>query len=312
MSNFNLKKCKGCPFNFVNYVPLSYPGAKNKIIKLGTNIHEISEKAVPKIVSTILGKILPEFSVYTTSVFYEDIIYGNISIITFKDTPKINEELLFTFLNGASNVIGKLENKLQLEESNNRFELATSATDDIVWDLDLKKKTIYRGIQFYKKFEISESENNLGAIKKIIHPDDLESYESQYKQYVADKNAKILKLEYRIKRADNTYAWISDSGKILRDKNGKAYRIIGAMKDMTSTKQYLEAIQRQNKRLQTISWIQSHELRAPLSRILGIAELMKQRDLDEELFEELLDNIIKSSSELDAVVKSIVDNTDLK
>lgn len=65
-------------------------------------------------------------------------------------------------------------------------------------------------------------------------------------------------------------------------------------------------IEHQNKILKEITWIQSHVVRTPLTRIMAIAALLKEDNNTQEEKTFLLDNIIKSSNELDEVIKEIV------
>lgn len=69
---------------------------------------------------------------------------------------------------------------------------------------------------------------------------------------------------------------------------------------------HTKKIEKQNGVLKEITWIQSHVVRTPLSRILAITNLLKENDNSEEEKTFLIDNIIVSSNELDEVIKEIV------
>lgn len=69
---------------------------------------------------------------------------------------------------------------------------------------------------------------------------------------------------------------------------------------------HTKKIEKQNNILKEITWIQSHVVRAPLSRLLAIANLLKNTITTEEEKIFFLDNIIISSEELDDVIKDIV------
>lgn len=304
-------------FNFSKLTGKTHPlllhnTKANNVINLGGDIYSLTMGIVPNPIAKIATNFLPEFNVKAINIFKNKEVFGNISYLEFKDTKKLNYDLIFTFLNEASTSIEKIVVSQELAESNQRFQLASAATKDVVWDWDLKTDKLIWGNSVYNVFGNLALKGHIDDWRNNIHKYDYERVSKELKQYLDNKNCYNYKIEYKFKKADNTFADVIESGTILRAKNGKPFRLIGALKDNTETKKFTEAIQKQNKRLKTISWIQSHELRAPLSRILGIAELMKERDLDNELFEELLENIIKSSQELDVVVKSIVDEADLK
>ncbi len=74
-----------------------------------------------------------------------------------------------------------------------------------------------------------------------------------------------------------------------------------------SRRQYVKQIQLQNEKLKNIAWIQSHVVRAPLSRILGIIHLIEtqKENLDDLMF--WLSQLKVSSEELDATVRKITE-----
>ncbi len=74
--------------------------------------------------------------------------------------------------------------------------------------------------------------------------------------------------------------------------------------------QHTKKIEKQNEVLKEITWIQSHVVRAPLSRIMAITTLLKENDNTEEEKAFLIDTIIVSSNELDEVIKEIVSKSE--
>ena len=69
---------------------------------------------------------------------------------------------------------------------------------------------------------------------------------------------------------------------------------------------HTKKIEKQNAVLKEITWIQSHIVRTPLSRIMGICNLLKENDNTEEEKTFLIENMIISSNELDDIIKEIV------
>jgi FixJ family two-component response regulator len=74
-----------------------------------------------------------------------------------------------------------------------------------------------------------------------------------------------------------------------------------------SRKQYIIHIEEQNKKLRNIAWTQSHLVRAPLARILGIINLIEtqKEDLEDLMF--WLSQLSVSSNEMDEIIKKIID-----
>ena len=71
----------------------------------------------------------------------------------------------------------------------------------------------------------------------------------------------------------------------------------------------LKAIEAQNERLQEISWIQSHKVRGPLARILGLARLIGDEQIPDSEQTEFIFDLRTAAEELDLVLMEIVNRT---
>lgn len=80
---------------------------------------------------------------------------------------------------------------------------------------------------------------------------------------------------------------------------------LALVNDITEKVKYIEAIENQNIQLREIAWIQSHVVRAPLSRMMGIINVLKEAEVDPAEQKMLLDHFIESGEELDAIIKDI-------
>ncbi len=81
------------------------------------------------------------------------------------------------------------------------------------------------------------------------------------------------------------------------------------MEEITETKKYTTAIETQNKKLREIAWFNSHVLRAPVSRMIGIMNLLSGVGLSAEEKEECLMHLSTSVNEIDVIVKDISSRT---
>ena len=72
---------------------------------------------------------------------------------------------------------------------------------------------------------------------------------------------------------------------------------------------YIRTIEEQNKKLNEIAWMQSHMVRAPLARIMGLISLITDFEQDNIETEKILEYIMLSANELDAVIREISDKT---
>jgi len=81
--------------------------------------------------------------------------------------------------------------------------------------------------------------------------------------------------------------------------------------DVTERNRHLDEIQQQNQRLRDISWMQSHIIRAPLSRLMGLINSLNEAAPHEpETLARITDYINESARKLDEVIRNIVMNAD--
>ncbi|MDO3625789.1 response regulator [Mucilaginibacter sp. BT774] len=95
--------------------------------------------------------------------------------------------------------------------------------------------------------------------------------------------------------------------------NSMTYRGIEAkvvlIIDVTERLNYIGEIEIQNEKLREISWIQSHMVRAPLARLLGLIALIRDvKDNSGEL-QYMMNYLEVSANELDQVVREITSKT---
>lgn len=76
--------------------------------------------------------------------------------------------------------------------------------------------------------------------------------------------------------------------------------------DVTDKLAYIKKIEAKNLKLKNIAWTQSHIVRAPLSRILGIIYLLELEEYSSDDLPFLMEKLKISGNELDEIVQSIV------
>jgi PAS domain S-box-containing protein len=93
----------------------------------------------------------------------------------------------------------------------------------------------------------------------------------------------------------------------IYDHQGNITGVACFAKDISELTQKMETIDQQSNQLKEIAWFQSHAVRQPLAKILGIVDFLEVTDteLDKETAQ-LLTDLKGSAQELDDVVKTIV------
>lgn len=78
--------------------------------------------------------------------------------------------------------------------------------------------------------------------------------------------------------------------------------------DLTEQVLRMEMIEEQNKALREIAFMQSHHVRAPLAKIMALSELFDYYPAEKEELQ-IISNIKFAATELDTVIRAIVDKT---
>jgi len=88
--------------------------------------------------------------------------------------------------------------------------------------------------------------------------------------------------------------------------------IMNIYRDITDRVKTINAILDQNKTLKEISWIQSHVVRAPLARMMGVINLLNESEYEikDSEITSLLKMISTSAFELDQIIRDITTKTE--
>jgi PAS domain S-box-containing protein len=124
-----------------------------------------------------------------------------------------------------------------LRETEERYRLAARATNDAIWDWNLASDHIRWNEAVQTLFGYTEDEVGPSGSwwKSHIHHEDRERVKAGI-HAVIDGGAERWTDEYRFLRADGSYAYILDRGYVIRDAEGRAKRMIGAMLDISERK----------------------------------------------------------------------------
>jgi two-component system cell cycle sensor histidine kinase/response regulator CckA len=177
-----------------------------------------------------------------------------------------------------------------LRASEERYELAMKASQEVMYDWDVAGDTIIW------------NQNTLPALG--YRPDEMAATLAGWEELVesADRSAMRDRLhralagegtftgEYRLRRRDGTLAWVLDRGVVVQDAAGRAVRVVGAMTDLTERKR-LEDQLRLAQKIEAVGKLGggiAHDFNNLLTAILGSCEILQRRNgLDEPGREEL-------------------------
>lgn len=147
-----------------------------------------------------------------------------------------HERLIEVATHVASVAIVKDEREKSAREMEERYRLLNLATNDVVWDWDLRRNTLWWGdaLERLLGYPAAEVEDSLDWWAERVHPADRERVEESL--HNAAKHANTWSEEYRFLRKNGVYAEIQDRGYVMRDSAGATVRMLGTMQDITERK----------------------------------------------------------------------------
>jgi PAS domain S-box-containing protein len=126
----------------------------------------------------------------------------------------------------------------EIKDSNERYDIVAKATSDTIWDWKIQEDSFIwnKGIQSVFGY----SKEDIGKTSKWwfdrIHPEDSIKMSIKLYSFIEQKTEKWQD-EYRFKCADGTYKYVFDRGFLVKDEDGNAIRMIGAIQDVTKQKE---------------------------------------------------------------------------
>jgi PAS domain S-box-containing protein len=138
-----------------------------------------------------------------------------------------------------------------LRETEQRYRLVAKATNDAIWDWDLASNRIgwNEAVAVLFGYADEEIEPTGDWWIEHIHPDDRDRIDTSI-HAVIDGAGDHWAAEYRFRCADGTFADVFDRGHVIRDEQGCAIRMIGAMLDLTERKRAEERLRELNETLE--------------------------------------------------------------
>ncbi|MBN3905379.1 MAG: PAS domain S-box protein [Nostoc sp. NMS1] len=150
----------------------------------------------------------------------------------------------------AEQILREKEERLRL--ANERFQLAASAVNCLIYDWNLEQDTVERtdGLTRILGYSLDIAEPTGNWWRGLVHPEDLQRIQEE--AVVALANSDRYTAEYRIRNQDNQYVYILDQGIVVqRDADGKPVRVVGSTTDISERKQAEKAVQESEERLRS-------------------------------------------------------------
>jgi PAS domain S-box-containing protein len=270
----------------------------------GPEAFEIKQKICPETPFIIVSGTIGEENAV-------ELIKKGITDYTVKEKLFSLPNKIFRAIKESKEKKDKLEIEKNLIESEKRLAEAETIAHLGSWEVNLLTSREFWSNEVYRilgltPLEIEPSQSNFLT---YVHPDDLKAVKNKISE--AEKTCSSFDYSTRIIRKDGSVRNIYSNGKFITDKQGKAIREIGILQDITETKKMETDLKALNKELETFIYRASHDLRGPLTSIIGLTTVSKS-EITDKLALKYLAMIESSAQKLDATLVSLVQSMTLR
>ncbi len=213
-----------------------------------------------------------------------------------------------------TDVTERLEKKRELTASERRFKALVQEGADLIAILDEAGNYKFVSESSYPILGIHPRDLIGKNAFDWIHPEDREAVLALFLKI--SEHRQIKTEPFRFMDGLGAYRWIVTIATNMTDDPAVG-GIVANSRDITEAvvkskdlEVSNERYRQQNERLREIAWTQSHVVRAPLTRLMGLVDLLQTGDTGDMAVEMVLGLIKSSADELDLVVREIVRKAD--
>lgn len=188
-------------------------------------------------------------------------------------------------LRGAAQDISEMrEAQDSLARAEQRLRMAVEMADMLVYEVDYRRRRLFHeGSEqlFFERgltYEEMRQDPFMG-----IDPRDREAAIELWD--ASQRTGAPYRAVYRVARSDGKEIWAFSTARLESDAQGKAIRLVGALQDITATKQAEQDLRAARDMADAANAAKSaflanvsHEIRTPLNGILGMAQVMARSD----------------------------------
>jgi PAS domain S-box-containing protein len=212
----------------------------------------ISDFSIPSFDGLNALTIAHELSPATPFIFFSGTIGEEVAVESLKNgaTDYILKQRPHRLAPAVRNALRNVEERsrrrraeIELQKVEERFRIVCRATNDVIWEWDIKADKVWFSDNFKVVFghSVEEIGASLESWMELIHPDEKNRVVSGVTGMIAG-GGRVWWSEHRLRRANGSYAHVFERASVVYDPAGKPTRMVGLTIDMTERKHAEEKI----------------------------------------------------------------------
>lgn len=244
-------------------------------------------------------------------------VFLSISLTPLKNDA--GEELFIATVRDIHEIITKSK---EIESTGKQLKEALRISKLGYWDYNIAEDKLIWSNEVFEIFELNPTTFNPSNenFLNLVHPDDRNYVATSFNNSVSNQ------IPYNI-----VHRYITPGGelKFLRERGsnyytsaGKIYRTTGSVQDVTEFQkqklllnEYISKIETKNKELENFTHITAHDLQEPLNNIIGLLELFRRENKNNESITEesdyYLELVLKASQKMKSLIKGLMETSRL-
>ncbi|MBS2008835.1 MAG: PAS domain S-box protein [Cyanobacteria bacterium SZAS TMP-1] len=140
-----------------------------------------------------------------------------------------------------------------LAQSEARYSLAVDGSMDGIWDWNIDTGDVFLSPRWKELLGYGVDEVNLNHAEffELIHDDDKGLVRQALDDHISGRTP-VYSANFRIRNKAGEYRWFSGRGRAVRDADGKALRMAGSNRDITSEREAAEKLRRSEQKFRAI------------------------------------------------------------